>query len=113
MQYPPFNWGILLVFLCYPFAYFQAQDQAVAIGEWRSHLSYESAVAVTESENAVFFGTTQALLKVNKNDQSLEHLNKVSGLSDMGIKTLEYHASEGLLIIAYTNGNIDLLFDVL
>lgn len=103
--------GVLLVFLCYASSYLQAQDQAVAIGEWRSHLSYESSIAVTESENAVFFGTAQAVLKVNKSDQSLEHINKVSGLSDMGIKTLEYHTNEQLLIIAYLNGNIDLLHD--
>lgn len=87
------------------------QDNAVGIGQWRSHLSYESMVAVTESEDAVFFGSTQAVLKINKEDQSLEHLNKVSGLSDMRIKTIEYNRDEKLLVIAYINGNIDLLYD--
>ena len=29
-----------------------AQNDAVAIGTWRSHLSYESIVAVTESQDA-------------------------------------------------------------
>lgn len=87
------------------------QDNSVALGEWRSHLSYESMVALTESDDAVFYASTQAILKVYKEDQSLEHLNKVSGLSDMRIKTIEYNRSEKLLVIAYTNGNIDLLYD--
>ncbi len=87
------------------------QDNPVALGQWRSHLSYESMVAITESQDAVFYASTQAVLKVNKADRSLEHLNKVSGLSDIGVKTLEYNRSENLLVIAYTNGNIDLLYD--
>lgn len=90
---------------------FYAQDNPVGIGQWRSHLSYETCVAATESEDAVFFASSQAILKVNKSDQSLEHLNKVAGLSDMGVKTIEYHKTEKLLVIAYTNGNIDLLYD--
>lgn len=88
-----------------------AQDNLVAIGEWRSHLSYETAVAITESEDAVFFGSTKSILKVYKSDQSLEHLNTVSGLSDMGIKTIDYNRSENILVVAYNNGNIDLLHD--
>jgi ligand-binding sensor domain-containing protein len=87
------------------------QDDLVALGEWRSHLSYENMVAITESDDAVFYASTQAILKVYKKDQSLEHLNKVSGLSDMRIKTIEYNRSEHLLVIAYINGNIDLLYD--
>lgn len=87
------------------------QDNPVALGEWRSHLSYESMVALTESDDAVFYASTQAILKVYKEDQSLEHINKVSGLSDMRIKTIEYNRSENILVIAYINGNIDLLHD--
>lgn len=88
-----------------------AQDNPVAIGQWRSHLSYETSKTVTESQDAVFFGTDQAVLKVYKADMSFEHLNKVIGLSDMGIQVIEYYKEEQLLVIAYNNGNIDLLAD--
>ncbi len=88
-----------------------AQNNTVAIGQWRSHLSYESMLALTESQDAVFFASTKAVLKVNKSDQSLEHLNMVSGLSDMGVSTIEYNKDENVLVIAYNNGNIDLLYD--
>ncbi len=89
----------------------QAQDNPVALNEWRSHLAYENIQVVVESEDAVFFGSEQAILKVYKSDQSVQHLNKVSGLSDMRIKTLDYNRENKVLIIAYTNGNIDLLYD--
>lgn len=88
-----------------------SQDNPIAIGEWRSHLSYESAVAITESEDAVFIGSTKSVLKVYKADQSLEHINTVSGMSDMNVKTLDYNRSEKILVVAYENGNIDLLHD--
>jgi hypothetical protein len=87
-----------------------AQNNQVGIGEWRSHLSYESIVAITESQDAVYYGSSQAILKVNKEDLSFEYLNKVGGLSDMGISTIEYNLSENLLVVAYNNGNIDLYY---
>lgn len=87
-----------------------AQNNQVGIGEWRSHLSYESIVAITESQDAVYYGSSQAILKVNKEDLSFEYLNKVGGLSDMGVSTIEYNLSENLLVVAYNNGNIDLYY---
>lgn len=103
--------GLIILFALLISGQLLGQDNSVALGEWRSHLSYENIVALTESDDAVFYASTQAILKVYKEDQSLEHLNKVSGLSDMRIKTIEYHRSEALLVIAYVNGNIDLLYD--
>lgn len=89
----------------------QAQDDLVGIGEWRSHLAYSSGVAVTQGPEAIFFASTTAILKVNKADNSLEHLNKVYGLSDMLVKTAEYNPWAKLLVVAYVNGNIDLVYD--
>ena len=103
--------GVIILFALLISSQLFGQDNLVALGEWRSHLSYESMVALTESEDAVFYASTEAILKVYKEDQSLEHLNKTSGLSDMRINTIEYNRSENILVIAYTNGNIDLLYD--
>jgi hypothetical protein len=110
MVYNKMNWLTILFALLVSSQIF-GQDNPVALGEWRSHLSYANMVALTESDDAVFYASTQAILKVYKEDQSLEHINKVSGLSDMRIKTIEYNKSENLLVIAYVNGNIDLLYD--
>jgi len=103
--------GLIMMFIVLVSSQLLGQDNPVALGEWRSHLSYANMEAITESDDAVFYASTQAILKVYKEDQSLEHLNKVSGLSDMRIKTIEYSRSENILVIAYVNGNIDLLYD--
>lgn len=101
----------VLLCSCFIGGRLNAQDTPIALGEWRSHLAYENIQAVAESEDAVFFGSEQSVLKVYKSDQSVQHLNKVSGLSDMRIKTLAYNKEQKVLVIAYTNGNIDLLYD--
>ena len=88
-----------------------AQEQPVAISQWRSHLSYESARFITEDDESVYYATQEAILKVYKEDNSVEHINKVSGLSDMGIQTIEHADDLDLLVIAFSNGNIDLVFN--
>lgn len=88
-----------------------AQNTTVALGDWRSHLSYSSTVGLAESDDAIFFGTPEAVLKVYKADQSLEYINKVWGTSDMRVQTLAYHQEEQMLIVAYLNGNLDLIYD--
>ena len=87
------------------------QDNPVALGVWRSHLSYEFIYDAVESQDAVYFASTEAILKVNKEDLSFEHLNKVSGLNGMGISTLAFYKEENLLIVAYLDGNIDILHE--
>ncbi len=89
----------------------QAQNTVAGIGQWRSHLAHQNAHTITESDDAVFFGSDQAVIKVYKDDVSFEYLNKVVGLSDMGVQVIEYYKAENVLVIAYTNGNIDLLYD--
>ncbi len=106
------NFRLLLSLYLISFSFFLlAQNDSVAISQWRSHLSYSSTKSITENKEAVFFASTEAILKVYKEDQSLEHLNKVIGLHDMGVKTIEYYQEEDVLIIAYDNGNIDLLYN--
>lgn len=102
--------GILLCWSCCIVGLY-AQNTTVALGEWRSHLAYSTSTGITQSEDAVFFATKESVLKINKDDQSLEYINKVTGTSDMRIQTLTYHRSEKLLILGYLNGNIDLVYE--
>ena len=44
-------------------------------------------------------------------EQSTSIISKVNGLSDTGISALGYNAFNNILILGYTNGNIDLLQD--
>ena len=91
--------AIIVVFAFHSFA----QKQA---GKWRDYLSFSNAIKVADAGDKVFCATTGGLFYLDREDNSL---NKVSNLSDFGIKTIACSQEEGLLIVAYNNANIDII----
>lgn len=83
------------------------QAQSLRVGEWRDHLSYKSAQDVCEVGNSIYVSTDLALFECNTVDNSIERINTLNRLSDSGISTIE--ANENTLIVAYDNGNIDMI----
>ena len=83
----------------------------VGIGQWRMHLPYNKAVAVTEGNGKVYCASKYGLFSADKNDGSIERYSQISGLSDFEIATIRYSSSVGVLVIAYENSNIDLIYD--
>ena len=73
------------------------------------HLPYRNIIAVEEGNNGIYAATTEAVFYLSKEDNSLNRLTKVSGLSDIGISAIGYTAVDDALIIAYSNSNIDIV----
>ena len=82
-------------------------SQSLRVGEWRDHLSYINAYDVCEVGNSMYVSTDRALFEYNTLDNSIERLNTLNRLSDIGVSSIG--TSGGLLIVAYENGNIDLI----
>tara|TARA_B100001758_G_scaffold247879_1_gene268048 strand:+ start:28158 stop:30365 length:2208 start_codon:yes stop_codon:yes gene_type:complete len=95
-----------LLLLLLPF-YIQAQD--VAIGHWKDYLSYNSASYIAESKNKIFCVANSGLFYIDKNDETINRLSKITGLSDIGIKQVAFSNDLNILIITYKNCNVDLL----
>jgi len=81
----------------------------VPLYHWRSHLSFNDVIAVTEADGKVFAATSQGLFSYNQSDNSVETFTRVEGLSDAGISAIGWSDAAGVLVIGYSNGNIDLL----
>jgi len=81
----------------------------LGIGEWRDHLSYSQALSVAETESSVFCSTRGGLFTYNKNNHNIQRLSKVTGLSETDIKAIEYNSDNDILLVAYSNANIDLI----
>ena len=96
-----------IVFLISLISSFQAISQSLRVGEWRDHLSYIHAYDVCEVGNSMYISTDRALFEYNTLDNSIERLNTLNSLSDIGVSSIG--TSEGLLIVAYENGNIDMI----
>ena len=95
-----------LLLLLFPF-FMQAQD--VAIGHWKDYLSYNSASYITAAENKIYCVANAGLFYINKNDETINRLSKITGLSDVGIKQVAYSYELDIVIITYKNCNVDLL----
>ena len=83
------------------------QAQSLRVGEWRDHLSYKYAYDVCEAGSSIYVSTDRALFEYNTADNSIERLNTLNRLSDTGVSSIE--GAENTLIVAYENGNIDLI----
>lgn len=82
---------------------------AVGVGQWRDHLSYYNAESVTQAGNKIYCVAQGGLFSYDKVDNVLERESKITGLSDFGVKRVKYHEPTKTLVIAYADGNIDLL----
>ncbi len=90
-------------------AFTQTAGTDLTIGQWKSHLPYQVGSTVTQSDNKVFYGTPYSLVIIDKNDYSTRFLDKLTGLSDIGVELVRFNPHNQKLLIAYKNSNIDLL----
>jgi hypothetical protein len=87
-----------------------AQD-IFPIGDWRDHLPYSDGISVSKNGSLVYCAANSAIFIYDEQDQSIERLNLVNGLSDIGISKIKYIPYNNRLIVAYINGNIDIILD--
>jgi len=85
------------------------QAQNVPIGYWKDYQSYTSASYITEADNKIYCITNGGLFYINKDDNTINRMSKVTGLSDIGVKQVAYDIDSKITIITYENCNIDLL----
>ncbi len=86
-----------------------AKAQDVPLGAWKDYLSYRSGTTVTMGQNVVYCVAGSGVFSYSLSDNSIEKLNKVTGLSDVGPTVARYSNTANALVIGYSNGNIDIL----
>ena len=79
------------------------------IYQWKSHLPYDVGKSITQSDTKVFFAGPYSIFSVDKQDNSLEFMSKVEGLTDIRMSVLKYAPEHETLIASYFNSNIDLI----
>ena len=87
--------------------FINAQD--VPIGYWKDYQSYTSASYIAEADNKIYCVTNGGLFYINKEDNTVNRMSKVTGLSDIGINQIAYDQDSKITIITYENCNIDLI----
>ncbi len=82
---------------------------AIPIGTWSVHLPYYQCKSLTGNSTHVWASTDNSLFRLNKSDFSTERITKIEGLSDLTIGTVAYNPANGVLVVGYQNGNLDLI----
>lgn len=83
--------------------------QNVALGTWQTHLPYRNAYGVAASKENIYCAAEYAVFSYNINDRSIKKYSTSEGLSDVGIAAVGYDTLSKMLLVAYTNSNLDLL----
>jgi hypothetical protein len=79
------------------------------IGTWRDHFSYINAISVTEGGSKIYCASGTAAYSFDRASGEMERLTKVNALSDVGISGVAFNEAMGMLVVHYSNGNIDLV----
>ena len=82
---------------------------AQTMGGWRTHFAYNSVTQVEQTENKVYAVSDGALFSIDKLDNNVEIYSKITGLNGSVVSAIRYDEDNRQLVIAYENGNIDLL----
>jgi hypothetical protein len=97
------------ILFCFALFTIGNSQSELKIGEWATHLPFNSAKLTAVGNSYAYFATENAILKVAKSDYSAQKLTRTSGLSDSKIQTIYFHPATSSLIIAYNSSLIDIV----
>ncbi|MGE0560200.1 MAG: hypothetical protein AB7O47_00145 [Flavobacteriales bacterium] len=83
--------------------------QEIPIGTWRDHLSYNNSTSVTCGNGKVYCSSESALFSYDVQEKTIERMSLITGLSDIEVVQVKFNPYNNKLIIAYKNGNIDVV----
>ncbi len=103
------NKALLPAFFIALLPHFLFSQNDLKIGEWRTHLPYRNGLSVTQTDNDVYWATGLSVLKMNKISMTIEKLDRLNTLTDVGANLVRYNKGAKTLLVAYDNNNIDLI----
>jgi ligand-binding sensor domain-containing protein len=96
---------LLILFL--PF--FVCAQSELFIGQWVTHLPYNNGLQITQSKDYIYYATAFSLLQIDKSDFSSRKITRTEGLSGSQINCIYFHPETKTLIVAYSDGLLDLV----
>lgn len=86
----------------------QARGQA-AYGDWQLHLPARRPLALADAGNRLYVAAEAAFYFYDKELHTTQLLSRRDGLSDVGVAALAYDSASARLVVAYRNGNLDVV----
>lgn len=92
-----------------PMEVYDEEQYSGLMGSWTLHMAYHSVDEVVVNNRYAYGLADGSLFSVDKETEEVVKLNTLSGLSDSRIGSIWYDGTTRQLMIAYQNGNIDLM----
>jgi len=96
----------ILLFCC---VLFKIHSQAV--GQWDTYYSYSSVDQLIETPEKIYAVASGSLFSCDKDGNPDKKYTKSNGLSDQSIAQIAYNQAHKAILLAYSNGNIDVIVD--
>ncbi len=79
------------------------------VGEWELYATFRTPKQICEGNRKVFFLADNSLFSYGKDDEEVRELSRLNILSDNNIDRIAGDFVNDILLVIYTNGNIDLV----
>lgn len=97
---------LLLILLLFS----QMSFSQVKVGKWRDHFAYNDCFAVCKGGEKVYGATVNGVFWYNTSDGHVGKINRVNGLNDINISTIEFSDQINVLAVGYEDGNLDFVY---
>jgi hypothetical protein len=101
---PLLTFIFFLLFICSSIGQFDTK-----LGEWKGYLSYQQGRRLTQTPDKIVYSTPLSLVLIDKEELSPTFLSKVDGLSNVGIRQVEYDPFTDQLAVIYDNSALDFI----
>ena len=81
----------------------------IPIGTWRIHTPGRICKTIEKVGSKIYSASEISFIVYDQDDNTVKSLSKIDGFNSSGISVLKFHQPTSTLIVAYTDGNIDLL----
>ncbi len=79
------------------------------VGTWEDHVSFNRCYSICRVDKKIYTCNYSSILVYNTEEKTLDRINKINGLSDVGIKLLRENPHNKKVLVIYENSNIDLI----
>ncbi len=80
-----------------------------AYGDWQLHLPARRPLALALAGRQLYVADESSFYRYDLDLRATQTLSRRDGLSDVGVAALAYDSASAQLVVAYRNGNLDLL----
>ncbi|RYY21431.1 MAG: hypothetical protein EOO36_00775 [Cytophagaceae bacterium] len=86
-----------------------ARAQSVAYGDWQLHLPATHPQVLADAGDRLYVADESSFYFVDKTLNTTQRLSRRDGLSDVGVRAVAYDSLHSQVVMAYQNGNLDVL----